>query len=98
MLVYFIINPLYQKYCLGHNYVVLYRYMKKPNVIQFYIQNSDEGGYTASAIGYSIYTQGETLDETVHNIKAAVNCHFDEDENKTKALPIMVNFAVPTLA
>lgn len=50
--------------------------MKIPNIIQFYIQTSSEGGYTAEAVGYSIYTQGETLDETVSNIKEAVECHF----------------------
>ncbi len=72
--------------------------MKLPNVIQFFIQKAEEGGYTASAVGYSIYTQGETLDETVHNIKEAVECHFGEDEMKASTLPIMVNFAVPTLA
>lgn len=50
--------------------------MKMPNVIQFFIQNAPEGGYTALAVGYSIYTQGETLDETLDNIKEAVACHF----------------------
>ncbi len=53
--------------------------MKLPNVIQFFIQTSKEGGYTAEAVGYSIYTQGETLGETVLNIKEAVECHFGED-------------------
>ena len=69
--------------------------MKMPNVLQFFIQNSSDGGYTASAVGYSIYTQGETLDETVLNIKEAVECHFGEDSVKTNSMPIMVNFALP---
>jgi predicted RNase H-like HicB family nuclease len=72
--------------------------MKMPNVIQFFIEKAQEGGYTASAVGYSIYTEGETLDETVQNIKEAVECHFGEDEMKAHDLPIMVNFAVPSLA
>jgi hypothetical protein len=42
------------------------------------IEDSDEGGYTAQALGYSIYTEGETLDELKANIKDAVKCHFDE--------------------
>jgi len=50
--------------------------MRIPNVIQFFIEKDTKSGYTASAVGYSIYTQGETLDETVHNIKEAVECHF----------------------
>lgn len=55
--------------------------MKMPNIIQFFIQIAEEGGYTAEAIGYSIHTQGQTLDETVRNIKEAVECHFGEDNS-----------------
>jgi predicted RNase H-like HicB family nuclease len=53
--------------------------------IIFIIENSDEGGYTAKALGYSIYTEGETLDELKENIKDAVKCHFD-----AKTLPHIV--------
>lgn len=53
--------------------------------IIFIIENSDEGGYTAKALGYSIYTEGETLDELKENIKDAVKCHFD-----AKKLPHIV--------
>jgi predicted RNase H-like HicB family nuclease len=45
--------------------------------IIFVIENSDEGGYTAKALGYSIYTE-ETLDELKENIRDAVKCHFDD--------------------
>lgn len=48
--------------------------------IIFIIENSDEGGYTAKALGYSIYTEGETLEELKENIKDAVKCHFDAKE------------------
>ena len=72
--------------------------MKIPSVIQFFIQKDEKYGYTAEAVGYSIYTQGETLDETVQNIKEAVECHFGEDENVKSPLPIMVNFAVPSFS
>lgn len=66
--------------------------MTIPTILQFSIQASEEGGYTAQAVGYSIYTEGETLDETVHNIQEAVLCHFGEEETKTSPVPIMVNF------
>lgn len=72
--------------------------MTIPNILQFFIQSSEEGGYTAEAIGYSIYTQGETLDETVFNIQEAVECHFGEDEVKKSHVPIAVNFALPAMA
>lgn len=48
--------------------------------IIFVIEDSDEGGYTAKALGYSIHTEGETLDELKANIKDAVKCHFDEKD------------------
>ncbi|PJE73406.1 MAG: 2-oxoisovalerate dehydrogenase [Candidatus Terrybacteria bacterium CG10_big_fil_rev_8_21_14_0_10_41_10] len=54
--------------------------MKCPNIIQFFIQTAEEGGYIAQAVGFSIYTQGDTLDETVRNIKEATDCHFGKNE------------------
>ena len=48
--------------------------------IIFIVENSDEGGYTAKSLGYSIYTEGETLDELKENVKDAIKCHFDEKE------------------
>jgi predicted RNase H-like HicB family nuclease len=37
-----------------------------------------DGGYTASALGVGIHTQGETLEELRANVKDAVDCYFDE--------------------
>jgi predicted RNase H-like HicB family nuclease len=48
--------------------------------IIFVVENSDEGGYTAKSLGYSIYTEAETLDELKENVKDAVKCHFDEKD------------------
>ncbi len=48
--------------------------------IIFVVEDSDEGGYTAKALGYSIYTEGETLDELKEKIRDAVKCHFDEKD------------------
>ncbi len=48
--------------------------------IIFVVENSDEGGYTAKSLGYSIYTEAETLDELKENVKDAIKCHFDEKE------------------
>ena len=49
---------------------------KPMSEIIFIVENSDEGGYTARALGHSIYTEGETLDELKENVKDAVKCHF----------------------
>ncbi len=35
-------------------------------------------GYSASAVGYGIHTQGETLDDVRANVREAVECFFDE--------------------
>lgn len=42
--------------------------------------NEDEvdGGYTATALGYGIYTQSESLEELRTRVRDAVSCYFDE--------------------
>jgi len=45
--------------------------------IIFSVQESPEGGYEARALGFSIFTQADTLDELKTNIRDAVSCHFD---------------------
>lgn len=37
-----------------------------------------DGGYSASALGYGIHTEGETMDEVRRNVREAVDCYFDE--------------------
>ena len=38
-----------------------------------------DGGYSASAIGYGIHTQGEAIEEIRENVQEAFECHFDGD-------------------
>jgi len=47
-----------------------------------------EGGYTASALGYGIHTQGETLEELRSMVKEAVDCYFDESIESPKVIRI----------
>ena len=37
-----------------------------------------DGGFSASALGYGIHTQGDTIEELRDNVKEAVDCYFDE--------------------
>ena len=46
--------------------------------IIFSVQESPEGGYEARALGCSIFTQAETMDELRANVKEAVACHFGD--------------------
>ena len=36
------------------------------------------GGFTASALGLGIHSEGETLEELRTNVREAVDCYFDE--------------------
>ncbi|MCC7421709.1 MAG: hypothetical protein IT428_15620 [Planctomycetaceae bacterium] len=45
--------------------------------ILFLVKEADEGGYIARAIGASIFTEADTLDELRANVRDAVDCHFD---------------------
>ncbi|RKX52758.1 MAG: 2-oxoisovalerate dehydrogenase [Thermotoga sp.] len=55
----------------------------KAKEIIFLVEESPEGGYEARALGYSIFTDGETLGEIKKNIRDAVHCHFDEENMPT---------------
>lgn len=48
--------------------------------IIFSVQESPEGGYEARALGHSIFTQADTMDELKRNVREAVRCHFDEGD------------------
>jgi predicted RNase H-like HicB family nuclease len=37
-----------------------------------------DGGYTAAALGYSIFTQGDTLEEVRAMVRDGVQCHFGD--------------------
>jgi predicted RNase H-like HicB family nuclease len=42
----------------------------------FLVEEAPEGGYTARALGESIFSEGEGLEELRANIRDAVRCHF----------------------
>ena len=46
--------------------------------IIFSVQESAEGGYEARALGHSIFTQADSMEELKRNVREAVQCHFDE--------------------
>jgi hypothetical protein len=51
----------------------------------FLVQDAPEGGYTAHALGASIFTQADTWPELQQQIRDAMACHFDE-MNKPKLI------------
>jgi hypothetical protein len=48
--------------------------------IIFSVQESPEGGYEARALGHSIFTQADTIEELKSMIRDAVSCHFTNGE------------------
>ncbi len=48
------------------------------NELIFLVEEAPEGGFTARALGQSIFTEAETLEELRRNVRDAVQCHFDE--------------------
>ena len=50
------------------------------NEIVFVIEEAPEGGFTARALGESIFTEANTLDVLRQRVRDAVNCHFDEGQ------------------
>ena len=48
--------------------------------IIFLVEESPEGGYEAKALGESIYTQAESLEELRTMVQDAVRSHFDEHD------------------
>ena len=45
-----------------------------------------DGGYSASALGFGIHTQGDTLDELRRNVREAVDCYFDESKDRPRLI------------
>ncbi|HYN83657.1 MAG TPA: hypothetical protein VER32_00270 [Pyrinomonadaceae bacterium] len=44
----------------------------------FLVEEPPEGGYTARALGVSIFTEADDLDSLREQVRDAVRCHFDE--------------------
>ena len=54
--------------------------------IVFIVEEAPEGGYTARALGDSIYTEADTWDDLRTMIQNALACHFDEGQTATSVL------------
>lgn len=48
--------------------------------VTFSVEDAPDGGYTARAVGVSIFTEAETLDELRDAVREAVDCHFGDAE------------------
>jgi hypothetical protein len=46
----------------------------------FMVENAPEGGYTARALGASIFTEADDLEALRMQVRDAVRCHFEEGQ------------------
>ncbi len=50
--------------------------------IVFEVLEDPTGGFTASAIGLGIHTQGDDVEDLKTQLREAVDCYFDESEER----------------
>ncbi len=73
-------------------------YMK--HILQFSIIKEDEGGYSASSFDYGIFTQGETFEELLKNIKEATELYYEnhaDEVHSLKKMPVLLNLELPPI-
>jgi len=52
----------------------------------FVVEADPEGGFTAHAVGASIFTQGDTPEQLRENVRDAVRCHFPDEQSRPKII------------
>ena len=52
----------------------------------FEVTEADEGGYTASAVGYGIHTDADSIDELRVRVRDAVSCYFNGTPDAPKLI------------
>ncbi len=58
-----------------------------PAEILFVVQDAPEGGYVARAVGESIVTEADDLEQLHERVRDAVRCHFEENAAPSTTLP-----------
>jgi len=56
--------------------------MQSSEIIFEVREDEIDGGYVARALGHSIHTQADSLEELRTMVKDAVACHFGESPNR----------------
>lgn len=58
--------------------------------IIFLVEDDEEGGYTAKAVGESIFTQASDIETLREMVRDAVHCHFPSEENRPKIIRLHI--------
>ena len=70
------------------------------HILQFVVTKEDEGGYSATATDYRIFTQGETFEELLANIREATELYFETDTKSAvhpEKMPFLLNLELPPI-
>lgn len=59
---------------------------KSVEEIVFLVEEAQEGGYTARALGISIVTEADDLDALRHSVVDAVRCHFGDQPHQPRLI------------
>lgn len=51
-----------------------------PTELIFMVEEAPEGGYTARALGESIFTEADDLASLHEQVRDALRCHFEEGQ------------------
>ena len=54
--------------------------------IIFVVTEDDSGGYTARAVGHSIFTQADSRADLERMVRDAVRCHFEPEQSAPKLI------------
>ena len=58
--------------------------------IVFLIEDDVDGGYTAHALGESIFTQADDIDSLKQMLRDAVRCHFPDEQSRPKVIRLHI--------
>lgn len=54
--------------------------------IVFQVEDDPDGGFTARAIGASVFTEADTLEELRAKVRDAVTCHFENPDERPRII------------
>ena len=60
--------------------------MSTTEIIFEVTEDEIDGGYSATALGFGIHTQADSLTEIRRNVREAVECYFDESMTKPRLI------------
>jgi hypothetical protein len=58
--------------------------------IVFLVEEDLDGGYTARALGESIFTQADDIETLREMVRDAVHCHFPDAQNRPKVIRLHI--------